>query len=956
MNGRHRLVRRRRGLSVLASTGVVAGLVVAMPALNSPAAAADPCLTPKVADVMVTQGLPNYKRLVQGKRGLVKVFLQTPSCAPVGTAIRVTKADLTVSGTGFTGVIPPLATLPLSQIAPATASPVPTSQGDPVFGVPGDALKAPAGVLNEVTVGFKAVLEFTSTYKDSKGNSFSQDGRLEVTQDEEGKAITALLGAVSNPLRVLTVPMGDPGTLLAPKTADSQFGTNDKAALTRGLTAVARVLPVADGVSGLDETKGGLRSSMSSGLIDVGAVTATDRFCGNRENFTDIDRQLNLARINWNSVNPQAPADRAYGVIAQGLSRGGVDGTATTCADGYASINGTTAWGRVVEVEEPTLTTPKPSPAPVRAFTGALATMELLHTTGSVASGDSRNDGDFHSSNTQADVTAPDRAWNVPDQTFLANDRSSMAYRKDGVWNDGNALMEKRDWDKLVCQLTPALAGGAECPTSAAVGRAGAVLDPGASFGSFFLAGETDGTPEGTDAHTYVDEDRNYEQPNDASDYRFVQLDAQGNVLANDGFTVVATYSHHHGPADEGGVSTHGTFGTEFPAVEETTELRLYKGDPTSDPSAVLLHSRPRDDAPEFFATSVSGRTVAVQALDAAPDNLRLDVFHVCPGGLTSPIVNAAKPQRIAGTSTSPVAVFAEVADTSLGCANGFLSYRLSDGFLVSTRDETSTSPGLGVATAAIYAPLGTAPLASRKVIALAGEGKDVFGRAATSYVWSIQGPSYPAATPIASGAATSFYPPPGGLLAGNYVVTLRTTSLDGSTASAARGFTVCQDTDGDGLCDQAELLPCYAGLGYDAVTSQANAHLDSDVDGVDNSADSAPCVSLNNATAQFTATALNTSANGNTVMMKVASSVVDLSKVARADVGIAQIAGHRLPEPMPALSWVVESPGFAKVTFDRQLLSAFLNSRSMTGPTPVFIVAPAAGLRAGDAHAPHSF
>lgn len=954
MNGRHRLVRRRR-VCALASTAIVAGLL-AVPATSGPAAAADACLTPRVADVMVSQGLPNYKRLVQGKRALVKIFLQTPACAPAGTAIRVIKADLAVSGTGFPGLLPPLATLPLSQIAPSTTSPVPTSQGDPVFGVPGEALKAPAGVVDDVPVGFKAILEFTSTYKDAKGNSVSQGGRLEVAQDEEGKPIAALLGAASNPLRLLTVPMGDPGTLLAPKTADSQFGPDDKAALTRGLTAVARVLPVPDGLSGLDETRGGLRSSMSSGLVNVGAVTASDRFCGSAANFTEIDRQLNLARINWNSVNPQAPADRAYGVIAQRLSTGGVDRTATGCADGFASVNGTTAWGRVVEVEEPTLTTPKPSPAPVRSFTGALATMELLHTAGAVESGDSRNDGDGHSRNTQADVTAPDRAWNVPAQTFLANDRSSMAYRQDGVWNDGNALLEKRDWDNLVCQLTPGLAGGPECPGSTAVGRAGAVATPGASFGSFFLAGETDGTPAGTDAHTYIDEDRNYEQPNAASAYRFLQLDAQGNVLANDGFTVVATYSHHHGSAVESGVSTRGTFGTEFRAVEETTELRLYKGDPTTDPSAVLLHSRHRDEAPAFYAASFSGRTVAVQALDETPANLRLDVFHVCPGGLTSPIVNAAKPQRVSGTATGPVAVFAEVADTSLGCGNGFLRYRLSDGFLVSTRDEQSPAPGLGLASAAIYAPLATEPIASRRVIGLAGDGRDVFGRAANDYAWTIQGPSYPVATRVASGSTAAFYPPSSGLLPGNYVLTLKATSIDGGTATAARGFTVCQDTDGDGLCDSAELLPCYTSLGYDPVTSQANAHLDSDSDGIDNSADAAPCVSLNTGTAQFTSTSLNTDANGNTVMLKVTSASIDLTKVQRSDVGIAQIAGHRLAEPLPALAWHPDSPTSAKATFDRQQLSGFLSSRGITGPTPIYLVAPRAGLRAGDAEAPHSF
>ena len=931
MHGRHRLARRRvptppRLVAGGTAAALVAGGLALVPSGSATAAVTDPCLKPRVADVMVSQGLPTYAKLVRGKSALVKLFMQVPGCAPAGTKMKVTSGELRLSG-GTTGSLP-LGSLPLSEIAPPSTAPIPSAQGDPLFLVPGDRL-IPSSV-DASTVTFSAVLGFTTT----KADGTSVSDTLTVTTRPDGSTISAVVEKASNPLRVLTVPMGDAGNFLLPNTAASQFNDADRAALTKGLTSLNRVLPVSDGVAALNGTTGGLRTTLSSGLVNVGPYMSNGQFCGTSSNYSAIAKELNTARNNWNSTNPTANADRVYGVISSRISQGGVTGN-TSCADGYATVGGTAAWGRVVDA-----TSSRPS------ITGAIAAMELLHTTGSVAESDlSRFDGGYHSVNKQADVTKPDRAWNVPDKSWLQFDASSLNYQLNG-WNDGTSLLEKPDYDTLLCQLTPLAVGATSaCPSYGPVGRAGASVSVGSSF---FLSGSTDGTPGGTDAHTHIDDDTNYEQPLPSSAFRFVQRDANGAIVSDLGFRVTYDHSHHDGVPGAGRHDV-GSFGTELPADSRTDRLEIWKGAPGA-PGSVLLHARDEDEAPQFVAASVQGRTVTVNVRDEIPQNLRLDVFHVCPG-VVSPIVNAAKPI----TAALGVAAFTVPADTSLGCASGTLRYRVSDGYLVTEQeDQPGSVVGAATATAAIYAPVFDTSITTRKVIGLAGDGRDALGQPAEAFDWSLQGPSFPTATKIASGASSAYVPPAAGLQPGSYVLRLDAKRADGTVlATASKTLTVLLDTDGDGIADRDENQPCYPA---DAVTSQSNAVQDSDFDGIDNSSDPAPCASSNTATAQFTSTSFNTGANGNSVMLKLTNSSVDLTKITVGQVAITQVAGHRLERPIPALTWTPESATTGKATFSRQLLSEFITSMGISGPTPIFVTAPSAGLRAGDAQAPNTF
>jgi hypothetical protein len=163
-------------------------------------------------------------------------------------------------------------------------------------------------------------------------------------------------------------------------------------------------------------------------------------------------------------------------------------------------------------------------------------------------------------------------------------------------WHDGSTLLEKQEWDLLHCRLTPVPTGQAStCPISGTIGRAAAAVG-GTGNGAFFLSGSTDGTPGGTDAHTYIDDDVNYEAPLPGSAFRFVQRDAQDQVVRDDGFAVNDEHSAHShdddGPGEAGSRRT-GVFGTEFEAMPAAVGARDLEGgsggarlDPPAPPRA----------------------------------------------------------------------------------------------------------------------------------------------------------------------------------------------------------------------------------------------------------------------------------------------------------------------------------------------------------------------------------
>ena len=930
--------RARRGLraGVAGAIAVAAAVPLSLTSAAGTAAAADACLTPQVRDVMVSQGLPSYAKLTSGKTTLVKYFLSAPTCAPAGSSIQITGGSLSLS-TGGTA-LPLTAILPLPPVGPASVAPIPSAESDPLFVVPGSRLKA---TLTATTVSFTAALDFAARTADGA----LQTGQLKISQLPGGKAVQATIERAGNPLRVGVFAMGDAGTAAAPTTYSTQFPSSAEASLQEGLNSLHRVLPLADGTGGLTDPQAGLRWNLNAGLINLGTHADPETgaqvswtgpgvpYCSRPSHFTYISKELETARTNWNSANPTAKIDLAYGVVDESISTGPTTGGSTVCAEGYAAVGGRTSWGRVIGAT-----------ADRAGVTGSLAGMELMHNTGAVAEGTARFDGGFHSKNLEADGSAPERAWHTKAQRWIAADRSSMNYKSTG-WTDATSLLEKEDWDLLQCQLTPAsLLAPSSCPRPGSVGTAAASAEAGSAF---FLSGSTDGTPGGTSAHTYLDDDVNYETPDPAKLYTFVQRAATGAVLRVDGVRVTTTASHHHsGTSGSGQLHEHtGTFGTEVPAHDLTTRIQLYKGDPTTGP-ALLLHQRDRNAPPRFANVGVQGRSVTIAVADEVPADVRLDVFYQCPD-FSSPVVNALEPV-VAGS----LALFATSVDSSLGCANGRFAYRVSDGYLTAEQVDSIETSSVHEATAAIYSPSEGGETTAGRNLALSGSGRDAAGEPASHLVWSLQGPGSAAPVEVARGEQATVVPPPGGFEPGSYTVRLRALdAADQVLAEASAALTVLADSDLDGIGDRDEQQACYA---PDAVRDPRNAAQDSDGDGSANVVDAEPCVSANNLPLSTFPEKLLKSSSGSPVTVEITGSPVDLTGFQPEHLSIVQIAGY--PYSLPAFQLTVHSPTSATAKFDRPAVNAFLTERGLLGYVPIFVGTPSGTLRGVDATSPVVF
>ena len=914
-----RPARRGPRAALALAVGAAASLPLALTSGAGPAAAADTCLVLQLRDVMVSQGLPSYARLTSGKTALVKYFLSAPACAPSGASIQITGGSLSLSSGG--AAIGLSALLPLPPLGPASVAPIPAAESDPLFVVPGSRL---GSTLTQATVTFTATL----TYASRTTSGSTQSGELTISRRPDGSTVSAVVERRSNPLRVGVFPMGNAQVAYA-----QQFPDTAEAAVQEGMSSLHRSLPLADGVGTLTDSSAGLRWTRNAGMIDLSPYMATGSYCGRPSHFPYISKELETARTNWNSANPTAKVDLAYGVVDETVSAGPTTGGSEDCVEGYASVGGTVSWGRVVG-----------KTADRAGVTGSIAAMELLHNTGSVPTSDPRFDGGFHSKNDEADGTALDRAWNTKAQKWIPADRSAMKFGVTG-WNDAVSLLEKADWDLLQCQLTPApLLGGASCAKPGSVGTAAASAAAGSAF---FLSGLTDGTPQGTDAHTYLDDDVNYEAPDPAKLYTFVQRSATGSILRVDGVRVTTTASHHHG-STEGVNQVHtqvGSFGTEVPAHDLATRIQFYKGDPSTGPG-VLLHERDRNTPPRHAGISVGGRSVSIAVADEVPANVRLDVFYRCPD-VSYPMANALKPVVV-----GPLAVFVTNLDSSLGCAGGRFVYRASDGYLTAEQADSLEATSAQAGEASIYSPSASGVLTAGRNLALSGAGRAADGSDAAALAWVLDGPGFPGGTEVARGAEATVVPPTSGFRPGSYTLTLRALGAgDVLLAESSVPLEIAADRDLDGISDADEQQPCYPS---DAADDPRNAAQDSDGDAHANVVDPQPCVADLNVSVRTFPDKLLKSSSGSPVTVELTGSPIDLRTLSASDLQVLQVGGYRTSFPASQLE--VHGPTSATAKFDRPALNAFLTEQGLLGYTPLVIGTTSGSLRGVDATYPVVF
>ena len=960
--GRHAASRARRaraGRAAVAAVTLAATLPLALSS-SAPAHAVESCpLTPQLSEVMVNQGLPSYKqflgdgkpenKLVRGKTTLVKYFLRLPSCAPDTADVRV------VSGQLFTTISParidaqgklvlpapehvlaattPTGTLPAPPVGPTATAPVAEAASDPLFVVPGSALKPGSPEMKRVY--FAAVLQYTVDGGDVQTLNL-------LTLPGSGDLVSRVIDIDVRPLRALVVPMGDGGTVRSPNTYESQFPDAARTEVERGLQALSRVLPVPDYAGEpLTATSAGLRAGLSDGLLTLGDHVENGRtvnympngsdYCGSLSHFTYISSELQKRRTAHNSVNPSQQAEFAYGVIWQDRSLGATTGTTDpTCVEGAGAVPGRTAWGRLV--------------APVQdgrpGVTGTIAAMELVHNAGAVDEAGSRYVPGYHSKNTEADVTAVDRAWNTLERKWISQDRSVMSEGFSG-WNDSNSLLEVQDWDAFHCLLT-----SDKCATGATIGVGAA----GASAGSFYLAGSFSGYDDDVQGNEQADVSSYYlksgqaEPAAESSPYLFVQR-AGEKVLSTQPIPI-SSHVDHHDHEGSGQVHSSEVFGVQLAAAADTDRVQIYRG---SIAPQNLVYERVERDVPQFLSVSVANRTASVSATGTNPDDLRLDVFLSCPD-MTSPLSVDLHPV-VVGT----VATFTTTYDTSLGCGDdGELLYRLNDGYSTRTdkslNDTVGTAPAGGVA--AIYAPTASAEVTQFGAVPLAGAGRDAAGLPADRLEWRLA----PAGQPLPEqpsfvGGSGSLNPPGDGFTVGDYAVELRAFRGEVFLSEATSKVKVRPDVDRDLITDPIE-PPCFDG----AVSNPHNATRDSDFDGradvvdvVDHDGDGLidllteyePCASIATAAVTFDPQKLQKGSSGVPVTVRLTSDKLDLLalKASGAQLFIHKIAGYAAS--IPAESWSVSltlTGPVAEAKFSRDSVSKVLHAHGVLGYAPIFV------------------
>jgi CSLREA domain-containing protein len=564
------------------------------PGLIAQAAKAPPIcsLVPDLRDVTVNQGVGAYTPLVRGKETLVRAYLSKPACAATGAIIELTGGSLSVApGTAPAVPIPaptPRPTAPFPQVATATVAPLVDSTADPIFVVPGSAL-APSNT----TARFTATFRVTITYQSRTSSTATPvPGTITFTSRTGSTTpITATIEKLTNALRVLVVPMGDTSKPFA-----SSYTAPGDAALQAAMLTMSRIYPVPDGVGSLTGTAGGLRYSVSPGMLDLRALLGTDgRFCGtggSTGNFNAVKASLGQFLQSWNAANGSAnQADRVLGVVDAAIS----NGSALGCAEGMAAINSNEAWIRAV-----------PELQGVPSQSGFVAALELGHTFGLVLGGPSptpdRDDlfSKYHSPNVYADPLRTNRSYNTRLRSVLVDDRTAMTYI--GTANNNNTLLEQLDWAYLICRL-----GGAtstECPTPAVPVGSGAGVAAGPRF---VISGVTDGTATGTHVlESFFSANMLPTPQNTASQYRLVYRSSSGAILSNFGLPAQAEDSAHSHD-DDGPVTGNLTlFSGAFDFPGTPNRIELWRGAPGS---GALLYARDRTAAPVITSLSVTAGT-----------------------------------------------------------------------------------------------------------------------------------------------------------------------------------------------------------------------------------------------------------------------------------------------------------------------------------------------------------
>jgi hypothetical protein len=613
-------------------------------------------LVPQLGATTVNQGVGSYAttgNLVRGKDTLVRFFLVNSAVnVTCAGSISIRSATLTATSGAATYSTNALQTFGTSG-SPITSSTVAVdSNADPKFVLPGEVAN-PCLSPAECTDSAPFAIAFTVslTYSTSL-NSAPQ------TLTPALAGTSATFDRSSNALRVLVIPMGDRS-----QAYNTQFSDSARVAVQNGFAALSRMYPLAGGVSStLSATTGGIRYKLDlAAMLDLksvpGAYDANNKFCGTQANFdVGIKGQLAgfLSVYNSSITDPNQRADRVVGVVDKTISDG--SNTSFNCAEAMASTVSPVSWARAI----PDLPAAGRTP-PVPSMTGPLMAMELAHTFGLDLT------PSFHSSNTQADLTAPDKAYNLSSRSYLADDRSTMRFVSANPFNNNSALFEPLDFQQMLCNLGGSIT--ANCTTAAV----GATVAAGPTFAIF---GTTDFTASGTHVlESYGDENGD---DNDAI------FDADGGDLVLQFFgptdnpigpDVTVPYSNKSSEHDDATnvQTTNAVFGGVFDAPPGYTKVKLVHIGATN----TTLYERstanlePGSAGIGSFAPGGSvtvGKTLATPTIPPKPDVVFLaDTTGSMGDALTDMKANVAGIMNQV-LSAQPLAQFGVASYKDFGC------------------------------------------------------------------------------------------------------------------------------------------------------------------------------------------------------------------------------------------------------------------------------------------------
>ena len=561
---------RRAAAVVVVSTMLVPAWTSSSVAQVGGCAAGD--LKPQLREFMVNQGLPTAL-LVRGKEALVKLYLSKPACATDQQNIQLTSATLEVyrGGSLLTPALLPTETLnPAPPLVPFNSAPAASSTSDPVFAVPGSFLTSSSDA--RFTLSFVARLRYTTT-------ATSGEQSLPPIDRTETGALTATVEKRTNPLKILAIPMGDPTKTV--NTTATQYSDAANNAVIAGFDHLSRMFPGAGGVGDLatPASGGGVRYLIDRGAtLDVKSYmnAVGKKFCGTPANFANIAPHLGNYLAQYNTANgTDKAAERVMGVIDQLVS--------TDCAQGMAAVEGKETWVRALHKD------PEPR------STGSLMAMEVAHNYGVVPDVRDHPLSDRHSPRSFADFGYTDRGYNLFTKKYLADDRTAMSLTQG--WDNNNTLLEKLDWDMMLCRL-----GGqatADCSTPSTVPSAPA---PAAQVA--VLVGTTGGTSSTTQVRDSYVSSGPQDAPNPSSSLRLIQRGQGGEIVSNLGVRTTALDSIHSHDADAN--HTHRpavrTFSIAYPVSSSATRLELVE-------QGTVLYARDKNAGP-----AVSSMTITPEA------------------------------------------------------------------------------------------------------------------------------------------------------------------------------------------------------------------------------------------------------------------------------------------------------------------------------------------------------